>query len=58
MRSGSAIETAGRCAIKAKKTSSKKQSGPGKRGVKDLPTRKTQDVKGGFRWDIKPNKSG
>ena len=44
--------------MKAKKTSSRKQSGSGKRGVKDLPTRKSHDVKGGFRWDIKPNKSG
>jgi len=43
--------------MKAKKTSSRKQSGSGKRGVKDLPTRKSHDVKGGFRWDIKPNKS-
>ena len=58
MRSGFAIETSGRCAKKAKKTSSRKQSGSGKRGAKDLPTRKSQDVKGGFRWDIKPNKSG
>ncbi len=44
--------------MKAKKTSSRKQSGSGKRGVKDLPTRKSQDVKGGFRWDLKLNKSG
>ena len=44
--------------MKAKKTSSRKQSGSGKRGVKDLATRKSQDVKGGFRWDLKLNKSG
>jgi hypothetical protein len=44
--------------MKAKKTSSRKQSGSGKRRVKDLPTRKSQDVKGGYWWDIKPNKSG
>ena len=42
--------------MKAKKTRSRKQLGSGKRRVKDLPSRKSQDVKGGYRWTSSPTR--